>query len=65
MKLSWQQYFVKSCQADGHIRFFEPTALVRLIQSAIIRVLMMELESISGVSVDSNNLTAVSLRGCY
>ena len=65
MKLSWQRNLVKSYQADGHIRFFESTAFVRLIQSAIFRVLMIELESISYISVDLNNLTAVSLRGCY
>ena len=65
MKLSWQRNLVKSNQAAGRINFLESTAFVRLIQSAIIRVLMMELESISDMSFDLNNLTAVNLRGCY
>jgi len=65
MKLSWQQNLVKSYRADGRIKFFESAAYVRLIPSAIIRVLMMELELISDTAVDLNNLTAVSLRGCY
>ena len=65
MKLSWQRNLVKSYQADGCIRFFESVAFVRLIQSAIIGVLMMELESNSDMSVDLNNLTAVSMRECH
>jgi hypothetical protein len=65
MKLTWQQNLVKSYLADGRIKFFESAAYTRLIPSAIIRVLVMELESISDTSVDLNNLTALSLRGCY
>jgi hypothetical protein len=65
MKLSWQQNLVNSYQADGCIRFFESAAFMRLIQSGIIGVLMMELESNSDMSVDLNNLIAVSLRECY
>ena len=65
MKLSWQQNLVKSYRADGRIKFFESAAFMRLIPCTIIRVLMMELESIFDTSVDLNNLTAVSLRGCY